>query len=204
VPKTELKPEEKAGKESLRVYLRKKEQKKRNREMMKSKAKDEKQLKEWGVGQLMRRFYLAARYSRREELLGVREFIEAIGGDVTSRWLRGNHYTDDEGTPVDEDGHALTNEPATAASMRERFAAENLLDIRMCDTIVVFTESPRSTRTRGGRHVELGIALGFNKHIMVVGPRENIFCWLPEIEYYPYWSEAALSVCRWIKHDALP
>ena len=55
--------------------------------------------------------------------------------------------------------------------------------------LVAFTEQPRSGNSRGGRHVELGIAIGSRKRIAVVGPRENIFCWLPVIEHYETWDE---------------
>ena len=37
---------------------------------------------------------------------------------------------------------------------------------------------------RGGRHVEFGMAIAAQKRIVVIGPRENIFHWLPMIEQF--------------------
>lgn len=38
---------------------------------------------------------------------------------------------------------------------------------------------------RGGRHVEFGLAVAWEKRIVVIGPQENIFHWLPMVEHYP-------------------
>jgi hypothetical protein len=45
----------------------------------------------------MSRVYLAARYSRREELCRYADDLRAIGHTITSRWLDGNHQVDDRG-----------------------------------------------------------------------------------------------------------
>lgn len=149
------------------------------------------------------RFYLAARYSRREELLGVRDVIEGLGGVVTSRWLNGNHQLDDHGVPIGEDGEALVEQHADeypgearhrAAKLRERFAVEDVEDVRLADVLIAFTEEPRASASRGGRHVELGLGLAWGKRVIVVGPRENVFCWLPEVEHFPSWADAARRV----------
>jgi len=117
------------------------------------------------------RIYLAARYSRREELCGYRSQLEALGHTVTSRWLNGNHQIDDKGLSVE----AAQNE-------RERFATEDFTDVLSAHVLIAFTEQPRSSNSRGGRHVELGIALGSRRMaVIVVGPRENVFCCLPSI-----------------------
>ena len=42
------------------------------------------------------KIYLAARYSRREELCGYRSELEAIGHTVTSRWLNGKPQREPE------------------------------------------------------------------------------------------------------------
>ncbi len=129
------------------------------------------------------RIYLAARYSRREELCRYREQIEAIERSdvsfkVVARWLDGNHQVDDRGLSVEGE-----------SSERERFARENVADVASAYMVISFTETPRSTSSRGGRHVEMGIALGMDKRVVVVGPRENVFHCLPQIEIFPTWEE---------------
>jgi hypothetical protein len=64
------------------------------------------------------------------------------------------------------------------------------------EVVVAFTEGPGDVegRARGGRHVELGAALAAGKRVCVVGHRENVFCWLPIVEYFPTWSACLEAV----------
>jgi len=45
------------------------------------------------------KIYLAARYSRREELAAYRTELEALGHTVQARWLNGEHQLANDGTP---------------------------------------------------------------------------------------------------------
>ena len=47
--------------------------------------------------------------------------------------------------------------------------------------VIVFTGEPS---TSGGLHTEFGMALALKKRLILVGPRENVFHTLPEVEYY--------------------
>lgn len=140
--------------------------------------------------------YLASRYSRRLELCGYRDALRAMGHEVTSRWLDGGHQIDDAGVPIGDGGERLVegdggDDSERAAELRERFAREDIEDLVRAEALIAFTEPPRSSASRGGRHVELGIALGRNVairqqvcRIAVVGYRENVFCWLPGITFW--------------------
>lgn len=163
-------------------------------------------------GVLSVKVYLASRYSRREELCGYREELKRVlDYEVTSRWLNGAHQISDHGTPIGGAGEALVEGDAGSASdeaaeMRKRFAWEDISDLLAADTIIAFTEPPRSSASRGGRHVEWGIALGINCfaadrgiihrafRLIVVGPRENLFHWLDEIEHFETWHECFESL----------
>lgn len=136
------------------------------------------------------RIYLASRYSRRLELCEYRSALEAVGHTVTSRWLNGSHQVSDGGTPLTEAGESLVEgddggTSPEAARLREQFAYEDFRDVEQCDQLIAFTEPPRSNASRGGRHVELGLALGMRKRVWVVGYRENIFCWLDDVRFFP-------------------
>lgn len=138
--------------------------------------------------------YLAARYSRREELCGYREQIRNIGHTVDAVWLNGQHQISDQGTPIGENGEALVEDDdestvLRSAELRRHFAQEDFRDVMMCDMLIAFTEQPRSGNSRGGRHVELGIALGMMKPVWIVGPRENIFCWLEDVRQFDTWEQ---------------
>lgn len=131
------------------------------------------------------RIYLAARYSRREELCGYREQLRAMGHDVRSRWLDGKHQISDSGNLIGDHGEALVEAGGEAAALlRAKFAQDDFEDVTGADVVISFTEPPRSKANRGGRHVEFGIALAGGKRILVVGHRENIFHWLPHVEFY--------------------
>jgi nucleoside 2-deoxyribosyltransferase len=122
--------------------------------------------------------YLAARYSRRLELVDYRRELEKLGFSVTSKWLDGDHQMSAAGSDQAEAAH------------RRRLALEDWDDLRNADLVIVFTEAPRTTSTRGGRHVELGAAIAWGKPTIVVGPRENVFCHLPAIDVVDRWERA--------------
>jgi hypothetical protein len=141
------------------------------------------------------KIYLAARYSRHEELCGYRDQLRAMGHTVQAVWLDGQHQISDRGEPIGEHGEALVegddgSHSERAAALRQKFACEDFRDVAECQLLIAFTETPRTGASRGGRHVELGIALGMAKEVWIVGPRENIFCWLPAVKHFEIWEDA--------------
>lgn len=110
------------------------------------------------------KIYLAARYDRRWQMLGVASTLERAGHEVTSRWIEGGR------------GH----DPAVVP------AVEALLDLARADCLVAFTEEPPifPVASSGERHVEFGIALATGKRLCIVGPRETIFHHLLSAERY--------------------
>ncbi len=125
------------------------------------------------------KIYLASRYSRREELLKYAQDLKAFGIEVTSRWINGNHQIDYAGLSAE----------AKAAEL-QRFAEEDWEDLMAADCCVSFTEEPRSSNSRGGRHVEFGAALARGKQCVVIGPRENVFHCLTSVQIFPSWDDA--------------
>lgn len=123
--------------------------------------------------------YLAARYSRREELCGNADDLRALGHESTARWLFGNHQLTDA---------QLSTEGT--AEQRQRFAMEDWADLMAAELCVSFTEEPRSSNSRGGRHVEYGAALATGIGCIVVGPAENVFHCLPALTRFETWPEA--------------
>jgi hypothetical protein len=121
----------------------------------------------------MHSVYFAARYSRRDELNRYRAELEALGIDVTSRWL------------------------ATEPRVRSEYTAEDWRDLGLvdqedvlaADILVCLTEAD-GAGGNGGRHVELGMALALGRRVIVVGRREHIFHHLPEVELVETWPEA--------------
>jgi hypothetical protein len=115
--------------------------------------------------------YLCSRYSRRDQMRTLREELVRRGHVVTSRWL-------------DTEWGSRPNESSAAPpEYREQYAVVDMEDVRAADVLVAFTEAP-GDGSRGGRHVEYGMAAAWGKRLVVVGHRENLFHHLPGIEFY--------------------
>lgn len=142
------------------------------------------------------KIYLAARYSRREELCAYRSQLRALGHSVQARWLDGKHQLSDKGAPIGDHGEELVegvddgSTQVRNAELRAHFANDDWEDVTAAELVINFTEPPRSNASRGGRHVEFGIALAKGTRCIVVGHRENIFHWLPQVEFCATWEEA--------------
>ena len=125
--------------------------------------------------------FLSARYARRHELRRYREDLQARGIRVAARWIDG------------EDEASLAG-PDRADAFR--LLEMVLIDLAQANVVVSFTEDPEHQPeggSRGGRHVEFGMALEAGKRLYLVGPRENLFHHLlPDGCVLPTW-EAALE-----------
>lgn len=104
--------------------------------------------------------YLSAKWCRRDEMRQHATTISRLGHAVVSTWLQ-----------IDAD----TN-PAQAAR-------DDIDDLQASDAFIGFTEAPEGGYTTGGRLVELGWALRAGMPIVLVGPKENVFCHLPAIRF---------------------
>jgi hypothetical protein len=76
---------------------------------------------------------------------------------------------------------------------RQRFAMEDYADLLKADCTISLMETPRNN-SRGGRHVEFGIAVALGHRLMVVGPRETVFHHLPEVEHFDTWEECVAKI----------
>jgi hypothetical protein len=126
------------------------------------------------------RIYLAPRYSRREEMVRYKADLEALGHTVYGNWIEDPYPASEE---------YILAHSAIAADL----ALDDLREIDKVDTLIAFTELPTSRPYRGGRHVEMGYALGRDKTIIVVGPRENVFHCLG-MSVYPDWLAALRAI----------
>lgn len=119
------------------------------------------------------KIYLAARFSRRHEAHALGKILQEHGHKIVSRWSLPNS---DHVVPVGMSAQAADSE-------RLRFATEDVIDVVDCDWMISFMEMPRGN-SRGGRHVEFGIALGLGKWLTIIGPRETVFHHLERIEHF--------------------
>lgn len=142
-------------------------------------------------------------------MCGYREELVAVGHEVKAKWLDGANVGvrfggDTEVRALGVDAVARI-EAGSFGSTREehvtlcRLAAIDLIDAQESECFISFTEPPDSDASRGGRHVEFGVILGLDEidksregghRVIVVGHRENIFHWMPVVEFAPTWEDA--------------
>lgn len=109
------------------------------------------------------KIYLAASHPRKEEIIKLAQQLEERNFEIVSFW----HLED---KPDYRSGER---------AMRDQSA------IQQCD---LFVELIGDDMSKGGRHCELGIALAWNKKIILIGDSENEFCvftnlpWLPKMK----------------------
>ena len=127
--------------------------------------------------------YIASRYGTKETMKVYANQLRAVGIEVTSTWLEEPHgpNTQLQDTPDEE---------------KTGYAEADLRDVYRAEWLVFFSVAPTIPVARGGRHVEFGYALGLGKKILVVGPKENIFHYLPEIHFVNNFEEAKEFLLR--------
>ena len=132
------------------------------------------------------KFYLAGAYDRWPELRRCRENLLTLGHEVLSQYLVA-------------DSAATEEEVATVPEVGVPLAQQDMAEIEEVNALILFTEPALVTPTRGGAHVEFGMALALGRHIAVVGPRMNAFHTLPEVRQFASWSDAlrAIEQERW-------
>lgn len=133
------------------------------------------------------KIYLAARYTRNEEMQSVAPLLAAHGHIVTSRWHTGAHKMDD----------GIAPDSGVGLAQAQRFAGEDLEDLMAASCVISFTE-PARTPTRGGRHVEFGYGLAYEKRMIIVGEREHIFHYLPQVMQFADTN----ALMRWIESES--
>ena len=133
------------------------------------------------------RLYLAARYGRRVELMGYADLLTDLGHEVVSTWIDGHNERNS--------AHGAMTDLVASDSERGAWAQEDCEDLYRADCMIAFTESPGMPGgDRGGRSVEFGVALTWGCRLIVVGPRENVFHCLPEVEQYATWQECYVAL----------
>lgn len=99
------------------------------------------------------KIYIAARYSRREEMEKVANYLKSKGLEITARWVYGG-----------EEGLTRTD-----------IANLDFDDVKAADVILAFTEPYGSLNVGGGRHWEVGAGYALGKTVTLIGPREIVF-----------------------------
>ncbi len=117
--------------------------------------------------------YVAASVHNQNQAIRLALRLIRAGFVVTSRWL-----DFDFSTTVTEDPWKYSN----SRERHETWGVRDIEDVAAADTLVLLANVASSS---GGYHVELGLALGQNKNVLVIGDRKNVFYWTPQVQYLP-------------------
>ena len=129
------------------------------------------------------KIYLAAAFARKNEIAEKSQELENLGIKVTSTWPW------EEAAP-NSHLHDVSNEYLV------RNGRKDLREIIASDAVILFTQSPLTPFCRGGRMHEAGFAMGLGKTLIVCGPRENIFHYLPEVRQFNTWEELKATLTK--------
>jgi nucleoside 2-deoxyribosyltransferase len=127
--------------------------------------------------------YLAAGFSRKNEIAEKSQELENLGIVVTSTWP----YEDISGNAK---LHEVSDE------YLRTHARKDLNEILSADAIILFTQDPLVPFHRGGRMHETGFAHALGKSLLICGPRENLFHWLPEFNQFNTWEELKATLTK--------
>lgn len=122
------------------------------------------------------KFYIAAGFSRKNEMAEKAKQLQRRQIGVTSTWPWEDAAP--QATLADlGDNHLIVN------------GTKDINEIDAADGVILFTQDPTIPFVRGGRMHEFGYAQGKGKRLIVCGPKENIFHYLPGVEVYATWEE---------------
>lgn len=117
----------------------------------------------------MFKVYLAASWSRKNEIRGYIPLFDKYGIKVQSQWLF-------ERAAATAKIHEVDDQYILDATM------DDLDDIEQVDALILFSNGYDSKNVGGGRFFEAGIAFARNKPVITVGEPEMIFQKMPETE----------------------
>lgn len=123
------------------------------------------------------KIYLASRFTNIKQMREYADQLKADGHEITASWVYGG-----------EEGLTFTD-----------IALLDVKDILRADALVLFTEPYGTPVPGGGRMVEFGVAIATNKRLFIVGDRENVFHWWPNITQFPRFEHLRNHLTRWIQ-----
>lgn len=113
--------------------------------------------------------YIAAGYSRKEEVAVVAKELESIGVVVISKWHK-------------ERAKPQTSLSDCTESFLRRNAKKDIRELTEANYFVMLSVNPDIPFKRGGSCVENGFAIAKGLPVLVIGPKQHIFHYLPGVK----------------------
>jgi nucleoside 2-deoxyribosyltransferase len=138
----------------------------------------------------MMRVYLAAHYSRKDEIKAAAKELQEIGIKVMSTWFNERKTPNTSLTTVSD-------------TFRRTTAKRDVGEIRCSDYFVLFSLHPDTPFTRGGHVFENGYAVACGLRTLVVGPKQHIFHYLRGVKRVDTWKQGKRWLLRELAERAL-
>ena len=131
------------------------------------------------------KIYLAGHYSRKEEIKRASLDLKYVGIPVVSTWY-----------------FERIRPGVSMCELSETFlchaARRDKAELRRATHFVLFSVGPDTCFTRGGHCWENGYAYALGLRVVIVGPRQHIFHYLPGHKRFDTWGQA----CAWLREEA--
>lgn len=133
------------------------------------------------------KIYVAGKWSERDKVKSIMETLESKGHTITCDWTK---HIAPEG---------ITKNTDWAQNGHKTYAEEDLDGVRLCDVLVAYMPTPEIFYK--GAWIEIGIALGLNKKVIIIGRNiTSVFLGLHNIVVVDY-KEDAFSIIDSIQFD---
>lgn len=111
------------------------------------------------------KIYIAAMSKNQAQAIALRDKLEAGDHFCTASWL-----LEDMSKPLSD-------------AAKGTVAFKDVLEVQASDLVILLAET-EPVHVPGGKHVEVGVALGSGIPVYVVGPPENVFHYHPLVERF--------------------
>lgn len=115
------------------------------------------------------RIYVAAQFETAGDVRNLAKKITEARHQVVSTW----HQVSDKNETRQD---AWTDRAIS-------FCCRDIIDLNRADTILFISQGDGS-KSKGGRHFELGYAAAQGKRLLMIGPAENVFHAIPHIRHF--------------------
>lgn len=120
--------------------------------------------------------FIASSWENRDEMAEYARRLRLLGHDVTSTWHEGLEET--------RHFHAGVPKGDEHFEFNHHLAHQDINDVHRCDTLIYVPVMGRL-----GHHTELGMAIAWNKDIVLIGERMGLYAYHCSVEQYDTWED---------------
>lgn len=130
------------------------------------------------------KIYVAGKWKERMQVRKIMDMFEAMGYTITCDWTK--HIAPER---IQKGEGCFNKDFDWAQDGHQTYAQEDLDGVRNCDVIVAYM--PRSDIFYKGAWIEVGIAIAFNKRVILIGNDiTTVFLGLPNVTVVSFKEEA--------------